>query len=208
MTRYEATQKDETRKKILCAASRLFRERGIKATTVPDIMKECGLTVGGFYKHFDSKDDLFRAAMADAIDEMRAQFGQIDPKVRGEAWRRLIARSYLTEAHRDNRGAGCVLAALGGDIQRTDEPTRRWFQDGLDQMIGLFAERMEGETPAERRAQAWQFLAGLVGGLIMSRSVADAAPSNEILGACRSVHVPDARAGASTSPRTPAPAAR
>lgn len=188
MTRYESGQKDETRRKILGAASRLFRERGIKATTVPDIMQDCGLTVGGFYKHFDSKEELFRAAMAEAIEEMRGQFGKIDPKLRGEAWRKFIARNYLTEAHRDNRGAGCVLAALGGDIQRADEQTRRWFQEGLDQVIDLFTERMEGETPADRRSQAWQFLAGLVGGLIMSRSVADTAPSMEILDACLSVH--------------------
>ena len=102
MTRYDAGQKDETRKRILCAASRLFRERGIKATTVPDIMRECGLTVGGFYKHFDSKEDLFRAALHEAIGEMRGQFAGIDPALRGEAWRTFFARHYLTEAHRDN----------------------------------------------------------------------------------------------------------
>jgi TetR/AcrR family transcriptional repressor of nem operon len=208
MTRYDAGQKDETRQKILCAAKRLFRERGIRATTVPDIMHECRMTVGGFYKHFDSKDDLFRAAMVEAIDEMRQQFSGIDPKLRGEDWRALIARRYLNEAHRDNRGAGCVLAALGGDIQRADVPTRRWFQQGLDQMIELFAERMESETPEARRAQAWQFLAGLVGGLIMSRSVADATPSLEILESCRGVHVPDARANESTPPSALLPAGR
>jgi TetR/AcrR family transcriptional repressor of nem operon len=129
---------------------------------------------------------------------MRQQFAGIDPNLRGEAWRTFIARRYLNETHRDNRGAGCVLAALGGDIQRADTETRRWFQEGLDQMIELFADRMEGATAAERRTQAWQFLAGLVGGLIMSRSVADSEPSREILDACRGVRVPPSRESAST----------
>jgi TetR/AcrR family transcriptional repressor of nem operon len=208
MTRYESRQKEDTRKRILAAASRLFRERGIRATTVPDIMQECGLTVGGFYKHFDSKEDLFRAAMREAIADMQRSFAGMDPNLRGEAWRSVVARWYLSESHRDNRGAGCVLAALGGDIQRTDEDTRRWFQEGLDQMIDLFAERMEGATPATRRVQACQFLAGLVGGLLMSRSVADPAPSREILDACRGVQDAGSSRTETTPLRAPVPAGR
>lgn len=177
--------KEETRQKIVTAASHMFRERGVKATTVPDVMEACGLTVGGFYKHFDSKEDLFRTAMSEALKELRVRLGGIDPAVRGEAWRRAIAGFYLTEQHRDHPGHGCAFAALCGDLQRADDETRRWFQAGLDQVIGLFAERMEGETRAERRAQAVQFFAGLMGGIIMARSVADADRSREILEACR-----------------------
>lgn len=177
--------KEETRQKIVTAASHMFRERGVKATTVPDVMEACGLTVGGFYKHFDSKEDLFRTAMGDALKDLRARLGAIDPAVRGEAWRRAIASTYLTEQHRDNPGAGCAFAALCGDLQRADADTRRWFQAGLGQVIGLFAERMEGETEAERRAQALRFFSGLMGGIIMARSVADADSSREILDACR-----------------------
>lgn len=166
------------------AASQMFRERGVKATTVPDVMEACGLTVGGFYKHFDSKEDLFRTAMGDALQELRKRVGAMDPKLKGEPWRRAVANFYLTEQHRDHPGAGCAFAALCGDFQRADEETRRWMQAGLDQVIDLFADRMEGATDTERRAQAWQFFAGLLGGLIMARSVADDARSREILLAC------------------------
>lgn len=180
--------KEETRQKIVTAASHMFRERGVKATTVPDVMEACGLTVGGFYKHFDSKEDLFRTAMAEALKELRSRLGAMDPKLRGEAWRAAVANFYLTEQHRDHPGAGCAFAALCGDLQRADEETRGWFQEGLDQVIGLFADRMEGKTNNERRAQAWQFFAGLMGGIIMARSVADADRSREILQACRGKH--------------------
>ena len=179
--------KEETRQKIVSSASHLFRERGVKATTVPDVMEACGLTVGGFYKHFGSKEDLFRTAMGEALQEMRRRFGRMDPGLRGEPWRRAIADYYLSEGHRDNRGTGCAFAALCGDLQRADDETRRWFQAGLNEVIGMFAERMEGITPEERRAQAWQFFAGLLGGMIMARSVADAGTSHEILEACRAV---------------------
>lgn len=179
--------KQETRQKIVRAASQLFRERGVKATTVPDVMDACGLTVGGFYKHFESKEDLFRTAMDDALIEMRRRFDAMEPNLRGEPWRRAVARFYLTEQHRDHPGGGCVLAAMCGDLQRADGDTRRWFEGGLNQMIGMFAERMEGESEVERRTQAWQFLAGLVGGLIMSRTVADTDTSREILESCREI---------------------
>jgi len=178
--------KEETRHKIVAAASHLFRERGVKATTVPDVMERCGLTVGGFYKHFESKEDLFRTAMGEALGEMRGRFSRMDPNLRGEVWRRAVANYYLTENHRDNRGAGCAFAALCGDLQRADGETRAWFQEGLSEVIGMFAERMEGETPEERRTQAWQFFASLLGGLIMSRSVADPRLSKDILSAVRS----------------------
>jgi TetR/AcrR family transcriptional repressor of nem operon len=177
--------KKETKVKIVAAASKMFRERGVKATTVPDVMQACGLTVGGFYKHFVSKEDLFRTAMDEALKEMGKRFAAMDPSLRGEAWKQAVAGFYLTEIHRDNPGAGCALAAMCGDVQRADEDTRRWFEDGLQRMIAMFAEHMEGDSEGERRAEAWQFLAGLVGGLIMSRSVADRGTSREILDACR-----------------------
>lgn len=177
--------KEETRQKIIGTASRMFRERGERATTVPEVMQACGLTVGGFYKHFESKEDLFRTALGQALNEMRSRFSRMDPSLRGEAWRRAVSATYLTEAHRDNPGAGCAFAALCGDLQRADEDTRRWFQAGLEEVISRYADRMEGETPELRRAQAWQFFAGLLGGLVLSRSVADAGRSREILEACK-----------------------
>lgn len=185
MTKYEPGHKEATREKIVSAASRMFRERGVRATTVPDVMEAAGLTVGGFYKHFASKEELFRTAMAEALQQLGTRFAAMDPSLRGEPWKRAVAGFYLTEIHRDNPGAGCALAAMCGDLQRADEDTRRWFQEGLQEMISMFAEHMDGDTNTERRAQAWQFLAGLLGGLIMSRSVADAGLSQDILSACR-----------------------
>ncbi len=193
MTKYEPGHKEATREKIVTTASRMFRERGVRATTVPDVMEAAGLTVGGFYKHFESKEDLFCAAFDEALASTKRSNDKARGEVSNEEWRRRTAERYLSEFHRDHPEAGCAFAALCGDLQRAEPEIRQQVQNGLVGLIGGFETHMSGSGPEAREA-AWRFLAQMLGGLVLSRSVADANTSTEILEACRGMDRPPSSA--------------
>ncbi len=176
--------KEETRQKILGAASTMFRERGVRSTTVPDVMAACGLTVGGFYKHFESKEDLFCAAFEEAVQSSRRANSKAPGDIPNGEWQRRSALRYLSEWHRDHPEAGCAFAALCGDLQRAEPEIRRRVQSGLVEIVESFEKHMDGDA-AEARAAAWRFFAQMLGGLVLARSVADPEMSLEILKACR-----------------------
>lgn len=184
MSRYDAGHKEDTRKKILRSASRMFREKGVKETTVPGVMDDAGLTAGGFYKHFESKEELFRDALIEALSGTSRLMQLVPPELKGDDWRRAVAQIYLSEAHRDNVKTGCAIAALSGDVTRSDRETREVFERGLDRMISEFQTRLDVD-PETARAEAWHFLSQILGGLILSRAVADPKTSSKILKACR-----------------------
>jgi len=182
MAKYKPGHKDETRRTILKAASKLFREHGVENTTIPAVMEAAGLTVGGFYKHFQSKDELFREAMLDALSGTSRIIKLVDPALDGDAWRAAAADLYLTEAHRDNRAFGCAFAALSGDLSRADPEARQTFETALLKLVGEFQQHIES---GGNRDHAWRFLSLLLGGLILSRAVESKDISTEILNACR-----------------------
>lgn len=166
----------ENRERILASAARLFREKGFDGVGVDAIMEDAGLTHGGFYRHFRSKEDLAAEAVArgfavDAAGQKAcASFAE-------------LVSTYLSPAHRDDPGGGCALAALGSDIARQGPKVRRRLTDHLRQSI----ERIAGRRPsAARRQQAIASLSSLVGALVLARAVDDAALSDEILAAARS----------------------
>lgn len=184
MTRYKSDTKEKTRARIVEEASRQFRAKGVGGTSIADVMDAVGMTVGGFYKHFASKDELFREALSASLIESSMRFGKSDGSVSGEAWLKAAAEVYLTTAHRDNVSRGCPLAALSTDIARSDAATRETYEHLLEEYIqGI--QNNTGDSSEASRAEAWQFLSTLLGGLILSRSVASDTLSREILGACR-----------------------
>jgi TetR/AcrR family transcriptional regulator, transcriptional repressor for nem operon len=167
----------ENREKIVEAASRLFRERGFDGVGVDAIMKEAGLTHGGFYGHFASKDELAAEAMEQALSrgtDTMARFNNLKSYV----------AAYLSERHVANRGDGCGLASLGADIPREGEGVRRvmtaFVAKRLDGIAALFAG-----SAARRRKRAIAMLSGLVGALTLARAVDDPVLSKEILTAAR-----------------------
>ena len=168
------------REKILDAAARLFRERGYDGVGVADIMKRAGLTHGGFYGHFGSKDYLaaeITARVLVADDWLEQLTGKADPSL-AEA-----VRSYLSQAHRDDPGRGCLFAALGSDVARQPKVVRHAFTEGLRKRIDGFRRLMPGRSAAARRQRAIATLAGLVGALVLARAVDDPRLSDEILAA-------------------------
>lgn len=182
--RVSREQAAENRDRIVETAGRLFRERGFDGIGVADLMKAAGLTHGGFYGHFGSKEDLAAQACARALAETAEGWEVLAGKGKAEALDTLVAR-YLSAAHRDNPGKGCAFVALGADASRHGGAVRRTFRDGLETMLGALARLVPGRSEAARRRRAIATMAGMVGAQVLARSVGDEALSDEILEAVR-----------------------
>ncbi|RMF23755.1 MAG: TetR/AcrR family transcriptional regulator [Deltaproteobacteria bacterium] len=204
MARYRPGHKEQTSKKIVDAAARLFREKGVAGARVEDVMGAVGLTVGGFYRHYDSKEKLLAQAISRAFETSRALVQATPEGLRGREWLRVAAALYLNEQHRDNVGGGCPLPALSGDIARASDRVRRHFEDELKAIVAAIAEHLEG-TPEEREAAAWQFCALGLGALLLARTVADPELSSRILDSARAAFEDGERSDSSPNPLDPTP---
>jgi TetR/AcrR family transcriptional repressor of nem operon len=180
--RVSRIQEAENHERILDVATRLFRERGIDGIGVSDLMKAAGLTHGGFYGHFKSKEDLVAQACARAVLRMRQNWTNVIDQAAGDPLEALAA-TYLTPRHRDGAGRGCPMAAIGSEIARQGPPVRRAFTDELRPCLDYLSRNVQGNTNSLRRQKALATYASLVGALIVSRAVDDADLSNEILSA-------------------------
>src|SRR5262252_1734164 len=165
------------RERVLDAASTLFRKHGFDGVGVADIMKAAGLTHGGFYGQFASKEDLAAEACAHSRTDPWAAWLDAPPDQRLAG----IVRNYLTPRHRDNRTTGCLFAALGSDVGRQPRSVRRAFTERVRAKIDLLRGVVPGRSAAARRDKAIATLAGLVGALILARAVDDPALSDDIL---------------------------
>ncbi len=144
MTRMSAAEKEKSHKRILHAAARLFRERGVEATSVTDVMQAAGLTHGGFYKHFPSKQALVTEAFRQASDESLSEAeGASTAAARATARARYITR-YLSSGHAKDVGHGCPLAALGAEIARDGGPVRNEAIKTLERMAAVLAPDDKG----------------------------------------------------------------
>jgi len=172
----------ESRKRILDAAATLFRETGFDGIGLGDIMKAAGLTHGGFYGHFGSKEDLEAQALSLALARKVTDWSQL---VDSAAARPLaaLAGQYLSPDHRENVGEGCPFAALGADTARRGERVRSAFTAGLKPFLELLSNVISGRSKAQRRRKAIAILAEMVGAMILARAVNDPALSDEILAA-------------------------
>jgi TetR/AcrR family transcriptional repressor of nem operon len=172
----------ESRKRILEAAGTLFREKGFDGVGLADIMKAAGLTHGGFYGHFGSKEDLEAQALSLALARSVTDWSKLMDSAAGRPLSAL-AGQYLCPDHRDNRGEGCAIAALGCDAAREGEGVRSALTAGLEPSLALLSKVVPGRSEAERRRKAIATLAEMVGAMILARAVNDPALSDEILAA-------------------------
>jgi TetR/AcrR family transcriptional repressor of nem operon len=170
------------RERIVEAAAQLFRERGFDGIGVADLMKEAGLTHGGFYGHFSSKEELIAEASARALTRTFAHLSKQAESAPGDPLA-AVASSYLSGKHRDNPGAGCLLAALGPDVSRGGRAVRKAVTDYVRSAIDLVTTLVPGKSKAARRQKAISTYATLVGAMVMARAVDDRALSQEILDA-------------------------
>ncbi len=162
------------RRRILDAASRLFRQKGFDAVGVDAVMKEAGMTHGGFYGHFASKEDLMARACAHGLALADDSWAAAAYPVAA------LAAAYLDQEHCDNPGDGCVLAALGADVSRQGKGVRHAFTAGFRERVDQLARLMPGHSRAAQRRRAIATWAGLVGSMVLARAVDDPALSREI----------------------------
>jgi TetR/AcrR family transcriptional repressor of nem operon len=169
--RVSREQVAKNRQTILRAASRLFRERGFEAVTVAEIMSTAGLTHGGFYGYFDSKDTLIADALAEALTNSPGPSDDLAS----------YAASYLSRTHRDNRADGCVTAALAAETARLTGTPRSAMTTSLKRQIERLSRIAPGENPAQKRQAAIGNWAAMVGAMVLARVSDDSTLSNEVL---------------------------
>ncbi len=172
------------RSEIIDASSRLFRQKGVDNVSVPELMQAVGMTHGGFYKHFGSKDELVAVTYGNAFEQIveglrAAQQHAGDP---GEAWNEFVS-NYLSPQHRDNIAGGCATAAFAGDAARlgAGSPTQAAYESGVHKVLDA-AGILENDP--DQRAKSLAAISTMVGALLLSRGTTGAL-SDEFLAAAR-----------------------
>jgi TetR/AcrR family transcriptional regulator, transcriptional repressor for nem operon len=168
---------DATRKRILKVASRRFRKEGLEQAGIAELMKTAGLTHGGFYFHFSSKEDLVREAMNAVFDQTNARNARRAERGELEA----IVRGYLTPGRRDKPESGCAAAALIAEIARHPVSTRRAFMAKLDHLLELIGAQLPSGDTARRKRLAIGIFATMMGTLQLARAEPNAERSKQIL---------------------------
>lgn len=184
--RYSADHKLATRRRILAAASAAFREKGVAATGVDEVMRRAGLTHGGFYAHFRDKSELVAEACATGFATGQENLARIAALPTARDRVRALVASYLSTHHRDNRAGGCLVAALGFEASRPGGRARRGYAEALQSHRARLAQSLRLHAdPVENERLATSLLSLLVGALIMARSLPDEAASRELMAQAR-----------------------
>jgi TetR/AcrR family transcriptional regulator, transcriptional repressor for nem operon len=177
---YSKAQKANTHKRIVAIASKRFREKGLAGFGIAELMKEAGLTVGGFYKHFDSRDELVAEALSDAFGVWQRQKEAAESGGQPLTFAKLID-DYLSDIHRKNPGAGCAFSALAPEIARSDKRTRALTSEQVRKDLELLIGLMPGKDKRTARSRAILTFSALVGAMSLARAVSDEELSREIL---------------------------
>jgi TetR/AcrR family transcriptional repressor of nem operon len=206
--RYSREHKFQTHARIVKKASVKLREKGAHGIGVADLMKDAGLTHGGFYAHFDSREAFVIEAFTHAMDRATAHWRKVAEATAPEKRLSKIVNAYLTPLHRDDPGHGCAVPTLAAEIARESLKTRRVFSGRMEQMIDMLAAQFHGMPHKAARKQAMAALATMMGSLVMARIAGSGEFSDEILKAGRdgvlgqtrpvATRKPAKRAGAST----------
>lgn len=171
--RYSAEHKARNHEKIISVAARAFREHGGDSSGIGTVMKKVGLTKGGFYRHFKSKDDLFVEAVAQALDETgRGMVEVAESAPEGQALRAMIER-YLSSDHANSPGSGCVRSALGPELARKSPAVRRRIEALLEAYRVRLLPFVPGQTREEKMAKLQLLFPSMAGILMMVRVISD-----------------------------------
>ena len=181
-------QKSATRERILRSARKLFNRRGFTEVTIEEIMAEAGLTRGGFYNHFQTKEALYSEAIAQFTGNEPPEPWRtvgFDPSAHGVALARMIIKAYLSREHFDDRDGSCPMVGLPSDTARSGRLARAAFQRVLEMMVGAFEANLgPAQEPARERALALAALC--VGGMVLARAVDDERLSDQLRDAAQS----------------------
>lgn len=179
---YSSEHKQQTRSKIVECARILFNRHGFQDVTIDMVMEEAGLTRGGFYNHFKSKEALYSAAVSSFMmgrgAKWRAAAG-VDPKNPSPQMARQMIQGYLSSEHLGDLDGQCPLIALPSDIARANPEVQSSYQLLLEGMVSLFETGLEGQT-AQSRQKALSLAALCVGGMVLARTLPDSALAEEV----------------------------
>ncbi len=169
--RYPPHQKAETRQRILEAGARTFKRHGFHGGGVDAVMSEAGLTAGAFYRHFESKEQLFTEVIQTALSTHRAHREEGLELLEGLDWIEGLVRRYLSVQHLETVEDGCPLPTLVSEVTRASEATRTALANGLDEWAAQIAARLPLEDAMERDQLSRQLISTMVGGLALARSL-------------------------------------
>jgi TetR/AcrR family transcriptional repressor of nem operon len=199
--RYSKEHKLETHARIVRKASVRLREKGAHGVGVADLMKEAGLTHGGFYAHFDSREALVIEAFGYAMDRSTERWRKLAEQTLPEKRLATIVNSYLTATHRDDPGHGCAVPTLGAEIARESPRTRKAFAGRLEQMVEMLADQIPAVSRKAARKRAMASLATMMGTLVLARVAGTGEFSDDILGAGRDAVLESAKPAKSGAKR-------
>ncbi len=183
--RYSDDHSEKTKNRVVKIAAAQMRKRGPDNVGVADVMSRAGLTHGGFYAHFNSKDDLIATAVDRMFEESRARFREwTEGKNQLDALRAYI-NAYVSKSHRDKPENGCAIAALSSDIGRQGSKARTAYDAGIVGLARAIETLLPVEDPLRRRALALSMLAEMTGAVAAARAVSDPMLSEEILASAR-----------------------
>jgi TetR/AcrR family transcriptional regulator, transcriptional repressor for nem operon len=181
--RYGADHKSETRKRILDRSGALLRKAGVSGLAVKKAMEAAGLTVGGFYNHFESQQRFLAETLKHTLARSRARLFAAEPI--GSTFLESFVRMYLSRAHRDGGGAECPLPATLSELPQAGRPAQEALGEEVEAILGDLSARLPGG-----RQQAIGVFALCVGGLTLARALGASALSDEVLQACRRQLIP------------------
>jgi TetR/AcrR family transcriptional repressor of nem operon len=204
--RYPGDRKEKTRARILTAAGKVFRRHGYDGAGVDKIMEEAGLTAGGFYAHFDSKNALLAEALERVGGELRGRREAASQGLSGGEYLDAFLTNYLSRAHRRQLDDGCPLAALVSDVARANNSVKQSFERMLRELAGDLASQASDALDLLSEERVLAALALCVGGLGLARSVRNEGLAQRILKACRTTA--KEILGVATKSAGPAPAPR
>ena len=187
--RYPAQHKAETHAKILTVAARTFRERGAEGNGIGSVMKKIGLTKGGFYRHFESRDQLYVEAVEQAFSEMAEGMVSVaEAAPKGQQLKAMIER-YLSVDHLNTPGSGCVFSTLGADMARQPIAIRKQINQSMQAYRDRLLPYMPGRTAEEKTEYFSLLYSSMVGVLITVRTIADKHAQERMLASARDFFV-------------------
>lgn len=197
--RYGPEQKQSTHSRILAAAESLFRKHGFEGASVERVMRTAGLTVGGFYAHFATKEALLSEALRNFLQQRRERWVAGLEELRGQEWLSHFVRRYLNRQRRDEMEHGCIMPSLLSDLTRASPEVQATFAQELDALARRAQEHLDDDGGATARQKALAAIALCFGTMTLARATSSQAFSDELLEAARAVML----APAETPPPSP-----
>lgn len=183
-------KKRETRQRILASARHIARREGLRAASVPRVMGDAGLTVGGFYAHFDSKTSLDAEVIRTMLGDLPGRWLSGLEDSEGLEWLARAVSRYLRAEHRDNLD-GCSYPAVLSEVARSSDEVRRAFAEAFKLRVAAFEQHAPATNGCTPRQRALATMALTIGGLLLARAAAGDRVSDEVLAACRRWALPD-----------------